>query len=429
MQKKDLLNFWSTVSRRDWVFFFCLVFVAALFSSKYVLSLCTIFLAALAVFDLQMSPFRIRINPSFLKLSKHIRKRPDIAAISLIFFTYLLFGIGSENTAQWMSMVRMKISFLVWPVIFLVLPPLHSRHYKGIFYFLLLNAAVSALFVTIAYVSNTYLFNQSLGFGHSLPTPINHIRYSMLVALSVLGGIVLYLDDFFWRWKNEKYLIGVLTLLLFAFLHLLSVRTGLVLCYAGILVLIVIQLIRTPRKPWVILVALGLCFLPYLAYQNIPAFERKVGYTLYDIDKWREGSGSGYADSERLRSWDVGLQLALSSPITGVGVGDLRQKVIDTYKTKFDSDQYWKPHNQYISVFAAAGMLGLLLMLFGFLFPILYRNNHKNTLLLLVFILFGLSMLVESSLDNYIGSAMFLILALTGLSSLGEQQDSSNGEI
>lgn len=405
----------GTMTRNDWAFFFCLIFCAALLASKYLLSLCTIALAVLAVFEFQQ-PNRIRLNQAWNHLFSRIRERWPIVAISLIFFTYLIFGFASENQAQYWSLVRMKLSFLVWPIIFILLPRFSRRQYLLLFYFLMLNVSLSAILVLGAYFSDVYLFNRVLGYGHSLPTPMNHIRYSLLITLSVIGGLVMMQKRFFWRWEWERILIALLTAGLFIFQHILSVRTGLVLSYVGIFTLLIIYGFRSKYKIPIVLILACIFFLPVIAYQTIPAFQRKIGYTLYDLDKFRAGEGSGYSDSERFRSWQAGLAIAAESPFLGVGFGDVKEAVIDYYQTQYQSDQYWKPHNQYISVFAGGGILGLFLFMFGLLFPLFYYKHTRDELFLAFYIVFLLSMLAESTLNSYIGSSIFLLFTLVGLS-------------
>jgi len=409
----------STMTKNDWAFLFCLIFCAALLASKYLLSLCTIALAVLAVFDMK-KPYRPGFNPAWHHFISRGRERWPVVAISLIFFTYLVFGFPSENQAQYWSLVRMKLSFLVWPIIFILLPRFSKRQYLLLFYFLMLNICMSAFFVLAAYLSDVYLFNRALGYGHSLPTPMNHIRYSLLITMSVLGGIAMIQKHFYWRWKWERFLIILMTVGLFIFQHVLSVRTGLVLSYVGILILLLHYGFRSRYKTPIILLIACIMILPVIAFQTIPAFQRKVGYTLYDLDKFRAGEGSGYADSERFRSWQAGLAIASESPFLGTGFGDVKAEIIDYYKTQYHSDQYWKPHNQYISVFAGGGLLGLFLFMFGLLFPICYQRNAMDELFLAFYITFLLSMLIEATLNSYIGSSIFLLFTLVGLSQSSE---------
>jgi O-antigen ligase len=245
---------------------------------------------------------------------------------------------------------------------------------------------------------------------------MNHIRYSLLVTLSILGGIVMIERKFYLRWPWERIVIGMLTIGLLIFQHILSVRTGLLLSYIGIMILLGVYGFKSKYRLAISAICIGIFLLPVVAYKTIPAFQKKIGYTLYDLDKFRSGEGSGYADSERFRSWETGLAIASKSPFFGTGVGDIKDETISYYKSEYNTDHYWTPHSQYISVFAGSGLLGLSIFMFGLLFPLFYQGHYQDELFLVVYITFLLSMLVEVTLSSYIGSSIFLLFVMFGLS-------------
>ena len=86
---------------------------------------------------------------------------------------------------------------------------------------------------------------------------------------------------------------------LFAFIHLLAARSGIVCSYIGLFVYLSIYIWRTKqwKKAGIILVLLaGFIFLsPNL----FPTLKRKINYTIYDLNKFRENnirSAENYAE-------------------------------------------------------------------------------------------------------------------------------------
>lgn len=204
---------------------------------------------------------------------------------------------------------------------------------------------------------------------------------------------------------------------LFLFLHLLSVRSGLVAFYMTAVVLIL-------RRAWVskkyfqglALVAL-MAAIPVIAYRAIPSFKAKVDYSLYD--RWirqHDLSQNDYSDGGRVVSIKMGLEIGNDYPLLGVGAGNLRQEVINRYAQKFQEDMEPKmPHNQLVSIYAGTGFVGLGLFLFAFFFPLFYKKAYRHTLFLSFHIIVFLSFMVENTIENSIGIAFYLFFLLLSL--------------
>lgn len=414
------------LSRSDWVFAVCLIYCGALLSAKYLLSLCTFALLLITLFEVSTKPFRFGFNPALKTLFKRIRERPDMFAISIIFFLYLFFSLQAFEMQAFLDQLRRKLSFLIWPLVFLLLPPFPRRRYLMLYYFLMVNVVVSVFMVLGIYFADQYLFERVLGYGLALPTPLDHIRYSMLVTLCILGGIVMFREGFFLRWKWERYVIGAVALALFIYQHVLAVRTGLVLTYLGIFILAAVYVIRSWSTPALVAVLAFTFLLPVFAYKTFPTFKRKVDYTVFDLKKFQSGEGAGYSVAERLRSLQAGLDIVSEKPVFGLGFHNVKGKVIEYYKKTFNTDVYLTPNNQYISVYSGSGVVGLMIFLFAMFFPLFYGQNAQDSLFLAVYTVFLVSMFVESTLGNYFGSTMFLLFAVFGLSQLGARPVSRN---
>ena len=104
---------------------------------------------------------------------------------ALYFFLYLLSIVYAGNMSEWWKLTHVKLHFLILPFCIALIQPLSRKEYMLIAVCMVITVVWSSIWVQAAYYSNHYLFSESLGFGGSLPTPINHIRYSVVVALSV----------------------------------------------------------------------------------------------------------------------------------------------------------------------------------------------------------------------------------------------------
>ena len=280
---------------------------------------------------------------------------------------------------------------------------------------MIITAVWSSIWVQVAYYNNYYVFSQSLGFGGSLPTPINHIRYSVVIALCMLICLFFAIDNWKIKYNWERLAYGVGAAYLFYFLHVLSVRSGLALTYAGILILLIFYIRKLSRWKQIALAAIVI-LAPFIAYKTLPGFELKVNYTLYDLGKFKAGEGSDYSDAERWESWRAGLTIGNQHPFFGTGTGIFRPVLEDYYKTVLKKETWTRPHNQWINVFAVLGLLGLTIFVFVLIYPMTFYYFWRPPLMPVLYIVQLMSMIVEHPLDTIFGTALFLVLTLLGLS-------------
>jgi O-antigen ligase len=118
------------------------------------------------------------------------------------------------------------------PLAFAWLPSISKRHYQGVFYAMLYLMFIVVVGVLINYAIDFQRINESLLHGKHVPVPMNHIRFSLMLALTIVSGIILYAEGYFWRKPWERYLIGAMVIFLTISIHILSVRSGIAALYA-----------------------------------------------------------------------------------------------------------------------------------------------------------------------------------------------------
>jgi O-antigen ligase len=405
--------------------FLCMAMAMALLWSKALLGITAVSLAFFASVDIQIHPLRIRwlLTPKAVLAS--IKSKPYIWVFSLFFLLYLVSVLYAGNISEWWSLTHLKIAFLIIPLSFAMLDPFSKKDYMAVLLSMVIMAVWSSIWVQVSYYQNFYLFNQSLGFGGSLPTPTNHIRYSVIVALSMVICLAFAIEDKRYKYAWERWVYGLLALYLFYFLHVLSVRSGLALGYAGILILCALYFRHLKR--WQQFAVVGLLILaPIMAYKTMPGFEQKINYTLYDLGKFNQGEGDEYSDSERWQSWRAGINIGNQHPFFGTGTGKFRSELETYYKTELKKDSYERPHNQYINVFVLFGLFGLTVFLFVLVYPMTFSLFWKQPLIPTLFTMQLLSMMVEHPLDTTVGTSLFLLISLVGLSYVGGEDRSDS---
>lgn len=340
-------------------------------------------------------------------------------AITLFFFIVLVSGLWSSDMSYTLERLRIKLPFLVLPFAFAGMPPLNRKEVLTILYFVVVMMFCLSVYVFIDFLVNYEECMELLGKGGHLPTPSNHIRFSLTLALAVLSGIVLFVERFSLRNNAERWVLGFMTLFLFGFIHLLSVRSGIVAMYLGLFVLVAHRVVTKKKYLLGIIGVVAMVALPFVAYHTIPTFKLKVDYARWDYLQFRQGKGAGYPDSERLVSMQAGLEIFKAHPVLGVGAGDLKAQMQQHYQQQLKGKYNFRmPHNQFITVMAGSGAVGLLAFLLAFFTPLFFRRNYSQPMFFAFHAVMFMSFLMENTLENNFGVSLYLFFLLIGLSYL-----------
>lgn len=422
--------------RRDHLMlFFFAVIISALIYSPFLLSVGMIGLAALFTFSIDGTARGwIRFHPHFLRNFRNFSRSRVHLVITFIFWIIFISGVMTEDWDYWTNRLIMKLPFLVLPIIFCGLPPLSLKQYWGLLYFLVFALTVTCIGIGINYLLHFEEINTLMKQGRPMPTPRNHIRFSLILAIGNLAAFYLWRLGFKFKYDWEPKAILGAGIFLFVMIHLLSVRSGLAALYLAILGLGIRYAWQT-GKYWIgLAVGLGLTILPLTAYYTIPSFQAKVAYVRYEFWIREHNLGGDYSDLWRILSLRMGMEIGNEHPLIGVGAGNLRQEVRARYAKEYpDIEHVRMPHNQFISTYAGTGLIGLAIFLFALGYPLywlLWRGRGSsenegetlsldislgNTLFLGFHIIIFASFMVENTIENSMGVGIYIFYLLLWL--------------
>lgn len=339
-----------------------------------------------------------------------------------LFFLVLLSILNSHNLADWLHHVKMKLPFLVLPLAFYNLPSIRERDYYGLHYFFGLLIFVAAIPPLINYLRHFYEFQEAIGQGKAISLPVQHIKFSLFLAFGIISLIVLYRKKFIFKWPLERKLQLVLIGLSIIMLHLLAVRTGIVVFYFTLIILAFLDGVMKGRWKNMILVVLFLSLFPVVSYYTIPSFHQKVNYMVWDYGKLNLGEGEGYSDSERLESIRVGWSIVKENWLFGTGIGDLKDECRNRYQERYGPEKYvLYPHNQYLFVAAGLGLVGLICFLLFLMAPYSIHLSYIHPLLLILGIVAFTTFFIDNFLERSVGVGFYVFFLCLGLKFLDEK--------
>ena len=361
----------------------------------------------------------IFIHPNFKDGLKRLFGNKALLLITAIFFLYLISGLLFSEPESGLEKIRVKLPFLFLPLAFAFIGRIEFPTYKWIHALLYSLICVSSFSVMVTYGFNYQEINDLYLKGHIMPTPLNHIRYSLIIVYAIIFGIVFYKRlELRKIWVRGIFIFSILWLI--AFVHFLGVRSGILALYLCFIYLIIKYVVKYKKliHGLFFLIALPLIFI--IAYHTSTPLKNKIEYTKYSFVKlFRDGKISNMSDSERITSILVGIDIGKRHPVTGVGVGDVKAAMRKTYRKKFPGETISiAPHNQYIYVFAATGVLGLTVFLLVTTYPLFYRFAFKSTLFTSLHIIIYSSFLSEATLERQVGVFFYLFFLLFNMACL-----------
>jgi O-antigen ligase len=396
-----------------WIILLISLFVGALVS-KFLISL-SIFLMIPTIF------FLVTRNKGRIAIERRTWRDFIINQNSqLLFGLFILFfivtlgsALFSENLNQGFHKVQLRIPYFILPFIFVCNKPLKTY---DIYVFLWVCICISAL-VSLGVIANYLiqfdLITETLSYGKAIPTPSNHIRYSLFLSFLSLTGIYLLSSNRFKQKSYEQIALITSALVLIASLHILAVRSGLFLFYLGIFYLLIVIFYNRVRKRVIFTMVLIAGLIPFLAYHFIPSLENRIDYMIYDIQRYYEGDLGTYSDGDRFRSIQMGLKLFKENIWLGCGIGDIHEATNEIYKQHIPEVVNVKhPHNQLVFFLATTGIIGTLLSLPAFFLPYFFYNFKERIILHLHGIVFLISCVFEATIEGTNGICFHLLFVL-----------------
>ncbi len=366
-------------------------------------------------------------HPDRAALARRFLRDPVALSLTLVFWLYLLGGLHSVDQAAWAAKARVKLPFLLLPPAFLAVPPLDRTALRRLLAAFVGLAALSVLVIGALYAARFGYYTEHYTQGSVMPTPVNHIRYSLLLAFAAAcGGWLAVTAEGRDRWdrlwsrfrrpvRAERAAWALAALVLAAFLHVLAVRSGLVALYA--VALYGLGRWALVGRRWIpALVALVLAAgAVALAVRHVPTLHNRIGYARYDLERFSRGEvNPDLSDAKRIGSILAGLELVRTHPWTGVGTGDLTGALRSVYARRFPDLAATAPlpHNQFVLVAAALGIPGLLVFGWALAAPWFAPGLPRDGLFVVHQIVLLPSMLTEATLETQYGVTLYLFFVL-----------------
>ncbi len=365
---------------------------------------------------------------SFIDNIKAFTKQKSFLAVTGIFLLFFISGLWSENTEYFLNRSRIKLPLLFLPFAFFAVPTLSKKVMQRIFLGFIALFAFSVLWSIGLFLLDFNHYVEIYGKGQTLPTPIHHVRYSIMV--SIAAAMTIYGIK---TWNDISPLLNkvlwAIALMFIFYLHVLAVRSGIMTLYIALGCLLFIYIKEKGNKLWAAGITVSSILLIFLATQFVPTIKNKLSYMQYSLEKFAKNENiRDLSDSRRLGSIFAGLDLTRNNPLLGVGIGDIMDET-NAYLAKHYPDLIdleLLPHNQYILTSATLGIIGLLIFILFSFMPLFYLNGYNDYLLLASQFMFFASFMVEHTIESQIGVALYIFITLMAMKNRESQMTNAH---
>lgn len=328
---------------------------------------------------------------------------------------YAISFFWSTDIPYWQERVQVKLPFVIFPIAMGCLPVLKEKHYRQLTLGLIILAVSACIYSLSFYFKDSENILNGYFFSKVLRTPAykDHIRFSIFIAWVIIWGC------FMLPKINEKlFKLALIVSLLFLiiYLHILAVRSGLLMLYSLAFVYIAFLFLKKKFLQSAIIV-LAFSMTTIILYHTTPTFRSKIQYGFYSLDEYRKGNKTAnYSDIGRIISYQLAAKIIQENPVLGVGAGDIRSEMkakYEVYSPDTKPEQRIVPHNQLLEVTMAGGLITLFVFLIWLFYPIRNIKKDRNSLFLMTtwFGLF-LCLMVEAMLEVQFGVSIYLFCLL-----------------
>lgn len=347
--------------------------------------------------------------PFFNKELSLKSKAKTAVLLATPYFLYVAGILYSANTKYGLFDLEVKLSLLVFPLIFFLLPTFTIKRSETVLVSFFWGNLV-ALVVCFAVALTDYF---STGLNHFFYMDFSrfiHPSYFAMYLNLAIGIIVLKLISSSFINNRLRFLLRSSVLVFSLGVVLLASKLGLltlILIYLVLFFYLVISRIKKVKELVVILVLIGSLIT---AISFTPVISERFYWAKKALVEGTTNTNESESSSVRLLIWKGTLSLSLEHFWTGVGTGDIKDELMKFYKKSGMNtalELKLNPHNQFLETFLAIGIFGLLSLLASLIIPAYYQYKAGNYYYFIFAILIFLNFLTESMLETQAGTVFF----------------------
>jgi O-antigen ligase len=389
---------------------------------KFLLSASALLVIVLILKDQWIPPFMVLFAAStlpFWKGKKLLHLKWVVVPLVLLFVVYAISFIGVTNKTQGTLLLTTKLSFLIFPLLALVMTSGFNVVATGIKWGFIVGSGISMLFSLVRAVGAEGGFSGDAF--HASVYGLN-MHASYLALIFIFACVLLFTNETPVNWlKTKWYTIGKWSFLALTVLSIFYLRSlGAFVCVAAIFgVLPIWKSVKSRNWRWLLtLPAYGVLF--FLGLKASPRISNDVSASVNHLSTWAKSPqkfiennvNNIESNTVRLVVWTISSNMIAQHPF-GVGMGDESDLLArEYYKHSYTgyAERHLNPHQQFLQTGISIGWIGIGLLIILFVQLIIVAYRTESLALFLGAICISVSCLFESMLERQVGVIFLSIL-------------------
>jgi O-antigen ligase len=345
--------------------------------------------------------------------------KKDVILI-LIFSGYYLFNIFSifysENFDYAVKKALLQSYILIFPIIIVTKKNVLSRDF--------FSRLISFFSLSLSFLLLASLFNQTFKFlkhkggiyyflEDNLASSIVDYYFlglSLTISFTIIANCYIKSHDNVSLGKLYNKYFYLINSFLFLNLILLNSRSLIILTILLIGIIILLDAFKKKKYYGLIFFGFIVSIILTFNFQFNKVFNEKIKEAINYQDKYNIEEKWG-GRSMRYLIWDCALKVIDENVVYGTGIGDQQDELTLCYKMYmrdqllFNKDSVKNAHNIFLQIGLSSGLIGIILFLISFLYPIIKTN--KNSIYVYFVVLFLAAGFTESYLERNVSIAFF----------------------
>jgi O-antigen ligase len=332
-------------------------------------------------------------------------KKFPIFVLGISFFLIHIISVwySLDQERAWFD-IEVKLSLLIFPIVFLFKNQFISENYKYILYSFVAGS-ISSSFIMLIRAYLNYLDEGSIAFYYA-KIALFHPSYIAMYFILSIAIIIKFMVN---QKRTYTYQIfsALSVLLLLRMVFLFQSKAGVITIIAISFFLLTISIIKLRSLLLKIAITLLVVSFTLIMVQKSSRLQAMLN-SVEEISK--NGSSDDSTTGVRFEIWKLTLDEIKSNWFFGVGAGDIKPVLFKRYKSSNLDNALSKNlnvHNQYLETFLGQGIIGISLLLSLFVIGLKEAYLRKEWLFSVFIILSAMSFAPESMLNNQSGVIFF----------------------
>ena len=310
--------------------------------------------------------------------------------------------------------VQIKLSILLFPIIFSAKPTNESDKQKIIAAFVLGCFSASALMILRA-THTFFTIGENIFFYEAFASFIIHPSYiSMYINLAIIWMLRGNAKNIFQDKKLAKIISAISVFYFTIIVVLLSSKLGIISLLLIYLLFGIRYIVQTKKIKILGIAIIAAWVASFVIIKYIPEVNERFKNAINAVSESKPDKTNAESSAVRLLVWKAATTIIHENIFIGVGTGDVKDELMKKYQQLGYTGAYkhkLNAHNQFLQTGIALGIIGILFLIITLVLPAYISWQQNNYFYVCLIVLLSFNFLTESMLETQSGVMFYAFLS------------------